>query len=78
MTVWNEAMYYFHLLPNNYRKIMFVLHDKRGGDGETLLNYYLRTYRHLIPKEVEFFEFNNETKTVQRAKLATNSNLSQK
>ena len=23
MTVWNEAMYYFHIAPKQYRKIMF-------------------------------------------------------
>jgi len=30
MTVWNEAMYYFHLAPQEFRKILFVLHDKRN------------------------------------------------
>src|SRR5690242_6943912 len=25
MTVWNEAMYYFHVAPPSYRKILFVL-----------------------------------------------------
>jgi len=57
MTVWNEAMYYFFLAPKNYRKIMFVLHDKRTEGGESLLSYYKRTYTHLIPEDVEFFEF---------------------
>ena len=27
LTVWNEAMYYFHIAPVGYRKIMFVLKD---------------------------------------------------
>ena len=27
MTVWNEAMYYFHVAPDEYRKIFFVLRD---------------------------------------------------
>ena len=61
MTVWNEAMYYFHLSPKGFRKILFVLHDKRNRDGESLLGYYKRTYSHLIPKGVEFFEW-DETK----------------
>ena len=34
MTVWNEAMYYFHLAPKAFRKILFVLHDRRSKDGE--------------------------------------------
>lgn len=57
LTVWNEAMYYFYLSPREYRKILFVLHDKRAANGESLLSYYKRTYYHLIPKEVEFLEW---------------------
>ena len=57
MTVWNEAMYYFHLAPKEFRKILFVLHDRRNRDGESLLAYYKRRYFHLIPKGVEFFEY---------------------
>ena len=57
MTVWNEAMFYFHLAPKRFRKILFVLHDRRKGTGETLVSYYRRTYSHLIPNGVEFLEF---------------------
>lgn len=57
MTVWNEAMYYFHLAPPSYRKILFVLHDRREKGGEPLLEYYKRTYFHMIPEGVEFFEW---------------------
>ena len=61
MTVWNEAMYYFHLSPVEFRKILFVLHDRRDGGGESLLAYYRRTYYHLIPSGVEFFEWDEAT-----------------
>ena len=61
MTVWNEAMYYFLLAPSEYRKILFVLHDKREQEGESLLAYYKRTYAHLIPDGVEFLEWNEVT-----------------
>lgn len=64
MTVWNEAMFYFHLVPQNFRKILFVLHDKRRGSGESLLSYYRRTYPHLIPKDVEFFEFDESSREI--------------
>lgn len=37
-------MYYFHVAPEDYRKIMFVLKDLRHGNGESLAHYYLRTY----------------------------------
>lgn len=43
LTVWNEAMYYFHVSPPDYRKIMFVLKDLRRGDGESLaLSAYIQ------------------------------------
>jgi hypothetical protein len=66
MTVWNEAMYFFHLAPSGYRKVLFVLHDKRGGDGESLLAYYKRTYAHLIPDGVEFYEWDEGTGDIVR------------
>ena len=65
VTVWNEAMYYFHGSPSKYRKILFTLHDKRNGNGETLAEYYIRTYSHLIPPKVEIWEYNEATKTVR-------------
>jgi hypothetical protein len=64
MTVWNEAMYYFHLAPPDYRKILFVLHDKRAENGESLLTYYRRTYDHLIPDGVDFLEWDETSGTI--------------
>ena len=61
ITVWNEAMYYFHCSPDKYKKIFFVLCDKRGNTGETLTNYYIRNYSHLIPSNVEIWEYNETT-----------------
>ena len=61
LTVWNEAMYYFLLAPKEYRKIMFVLRHFSEQRQETLAEYYLSTYRHLIPKGVEFWEYNEDT-----------------
>ena len=57
LTVWNEAMYYFLVAPSGYRKIMFVLRDYSEKRKETLAEYYIRTYQHLIPKDVEIWEF---------------------
>ncbi|CAB5494325.1 hypothetical protein [Bathymodiolus thermophilus thioautotrophic gill symbiont] len=57
MTVWNETMYYFAILPDNFKKIMFVLYDYNEKREETLAQYYLRTYEHLVPKTVEFWEY---------------------
>ena len=57
MTTWNEAMYYFHLAPDGFRKIFFILRHRRNEVGETLLDYYQRIYAHLIPHDVEFIEW---------------------
>ena len=70
LTVWNEAMYYFMASPKGYRKIMFVLHDLSEKRGETLAQYYLRTYSHLVPSDVEFWEFNEST--MSAVQLAVN------
>jgi hypothetical protein len=55
ITVWNEAMYYFSLAPDPFRKIFFVLKDVRRK--ESLAEYYVRLYRHLIPDDVEVWEY---------------------
>lgn len=57
LTVWNESMLYFVAAPADCRKILFVLRHCRRGDGESLASYYLRRYSHLVPAEVEFWEF---------------------
>ena len=50
MTVWNEAMYLFLLAPKRFRKVLFVLRDFNEGRGESLAEYYVRNYSHLIPR----------------------------
>ena len=57
LTVWNEAMYYFLVAPKNFRKIFFVLRDHSEKRNETLATYYLRTYGHLVPDDVEIWEY---------------------
>ncbi|MCB1500645.1 MAG: hypothetical protein KDK07_12785 [Bauldia sp.] len=61
ITVWNEAMYYFQLAPRRFRKCLCVLLDRRNGHGETLTTYYLRNYGHLVPDDVEVWEFDEST-----------------
>ena len=64
LTVWNEAMYYFLVAPQGYRKILFVLRDVSERRRETLAEYYVRTYGHLIPEGVEIWEFDEESQEV--------------
>ena len=59
-------MFYFYAAPPQYKKILFVLQDLRRGNGESLANYYLRTYEHLVPVGVEFWEYSEKTGIAQR------------
>ena len=63
MSVWNEAMYYFALAPQEYRKILFVLKDTRKN--ETLAEYYVKRYAHLIPDHTEILEYDSATKSAR-------------
>lgn len=72
LTIWNEAMYYFACSPPKFRKIFFVLKDVRDKTGETLSEYYIKRYCHLIPFGVEIWEFDekiNEAEIVHEASL---------
>jgi hypothetical protein len=69
LTVWNEAMYYFMVSPQGYRKIMFVLNDYSEKRGETLAEYYIRTYNHLIPDDVELWEYCESSKTAKKLNI---------
>lgn len=64
-------MFYFYVTPEDYRKIMFVLKDRSDKRNETLAEYYLRTYNHLVPSDVEFWEYDESTKNAE--KLAFNT-----
>jgi hypothetical protein len=64
ITVWNEAMYYFHIAPAAYRKILFVLKSVRGATS--LASYYVRCYGHLIPQGVEVWEYDVPSKSAER------------
>lgn len=68
ITVWTQEMYYFYLAPKGYRKIFCFLKDNSARRKETLGQYYLRTNAHLIPHDVEFWEFNEKSVTAKRIK----------
>ena len=60
--VWNEAMYYFSLAPEEFQKVLFVLRDFNKRREETLAQYYFRTHGHLIPDDVEILEYDECSK----------------
>jgi hypothetical protein len=68
LTVWNEAMFFFYATPSNYRKILFVIRDFSQKRNETLAEYYIRINSHLIPKDVEIWEFDESKITATRLK----------
>lgn len=62
ITIWNEAMYYFHLAPSTLRKIFFIQKDTRRKNNESLGEYYVRNFKHLIPNSVEIWEYDIDNK----------------
>ena len=64
MTIWNEAMYYFHFAPSEYRKVLFVPPRQESEVGESLFSYYQRTYKHLIPEGVEILQWDHGTEEI--------------
>ena len=68
MTAWNQAMFFFHAAPAGYRKILFVLRDFSQKRNETFGEYYIRTNPHLIPKDVEVWEYDEKQRTAKKIK----------
>jgi hypothetical protein len=68
MTTWDQAMYYFAICPEGYRKIFMVLKDFSEKRNETLCEYYMRIKPHLIPEDVEIWEFDEDRQTAFRMK----------
>mgnify|MGYP001185901794 FL=1 len=65
VTVWNEAMYYFHLAPTHYRKILFVLDARHSRQNQSSAEFYFRVCGHLIPPNVTIIEYNHHTNNVR-------------
>ena len=63
ITVWNESMYYFQLAPSGFHKVLFVLRDFSKKREESLTEYYVRNHSHLIPDDVEIWEYDMSNKT---------------
>ena len=69
MTTWNQAMYFFHATPRDYRKILFVLRHYNPGQEQTLAEYYIKTNPHLIPDGVEIWEFDESGNTAKKIRI---------
>jgi len=67
ITTWDQAMFYFFIAPKDFRKIFCILKDC-NSKNETLAQYYIRTRDHLIPTDVEIWEFDDTTQELKRLK----------
>ena len=59
LMTYNAIMYYFLLAPVDFRKLLALRRVVRTG--QTLGQYYVLHYRHLIPYGVELWEFEQDT-----------------
>jgi len=66
LTTWDQAMYFFFAAPSGYRKIFFVRRDYCPRRKQTLAEYYIRTHSHLIPGDVEFWEYDEAKHTAKK------------
>jgi hypothetical protein len=62
---WSAAMYYFYLAPKKYKKIFFVERDYSEKYGVTLLEYYIDKYYHLIPQDVDLYDYDTKSNWCQ-------------
>lgn len=68
ITVWNEAMYFFLMVPDEYRKIFCVLKDYSKKRKESLAEYYMRNYGHLVPTDVEIWEYDKKLQSAAQTR----------
>ncbi len=66
----NQAMYFFHLAPQRFRKVLFVLRSEHPSRSETLAQYYVRTCGHLIPPTVSIIEYDDRLEMARYIKAA--------
>jgi len=61
----NEAVFYLSFLPRDAIRFVVMKKDVRPTGGETLADYYYRTYRHLL-QGVSIIEIDLESDTVRK------------
>jgi len=64
----NEVMLYLYTAPARFKKKVFVKQTSQKGKRhyETLVEYYIRLYKHFIPDDVEVWEFNDDTQKAEK------------
>jgi hypothetical protein len=59
-------MFYFYISPLDYKKLLVVLRSYSIKRKQSLAEYYIRLNSHLIPSDVEIWEYNTETGGVDK------------
>jgi hypothetical protein len=62
-------MYYFLITSTKQKKIFFILKDYSQKRKKTLAQYYIEKYKHLIPEDVEFWEYDENTEETTILKI---------
>ena len=65
----NQAAFYMFFLPDSTTKILVMKKSVHPKRKETLMDYYDRTYRHLI-KDIWLFEIDEANETIRVLKQA--------
>lgn len=61
---WIEAMFYFYLAPEEYKKLFFVEMSFDQKRCKTLLEYFIEHYYHLIPRDIVLVDFYTENDNI--------------
>jgi len=69
ITTWDQAMLYFLASPQGFRKILCVLRDDSPEKKVTLAEYYIQVKGHLIPQDVEIWEYDENKEEAERLNL---------
>ena len=64
LAAWKEACLYFVAAPCRYRRLLVVLRDLRWG--QSLAEYFLQHYGHMVPRNVEIWELAPSGRTGRR------------
>lgn len=70
----NEAAFYLSFLPDSVEKIIVMAKSTHPRRGETLAEYYFRTYRHLLGK-IKVMEFDMSTGNMRSISQRNTPNL---
>ncbi len=62
----NEAVLYFWATPNSFRKLLFLARSEHPSRPETLGAHWFRRYGHLLPPDLEVWEYDTALRKAER------------